>query len=241
MSVLFLSSKVQVGNFRHIIAKVQLRGSEMAIVVSIVVCCVLLLLCTVGKLCCGWWMCIWSNGHPRCAGDKRNSGGHSFLHLLQLSWKHKDPTVPLNGNSICMPSLMHTWCNCVCRARVRRVGRGVEFVRACVFACLPLSNLLSDHYRNPFVFARELLAHAKILNRNNLFMCCHRQTRSFNPLSLSHILNFIIAWRAVIGWLHVVFHSSCCVLHKEPKGGTLLAENAASDGGDGVPDQRGDP
>ncbi|KAM9855581.1 plexin-D1 [Aulostomus maculatus] len=38
---------VQVGNFRHIIAKVQLGGSELAIVVSIVVCCVLLLLCTV--------------------------------------------------------------------------------------------------------------------------------------------------------------------------------------------------
>ncbi|XP_015250226.1 PREDICTED: plexin-D1 isoform X1 [Cyprinodon variegatus] len=38
---------VQVGNFRHMITKVQLGGSEMAIVVSIVVCCVLLLLCTV--------------------------------------------------------------------------------------------------------------------------------------------------------------------------------------------------
>ncbi|KAM4562125.1 plexin-D1 [Odontesthes bonariensis] len=38
---------VQVGNFHHTIAKVQLGGSEMAIVVSIVVCCVLLLLCTV--------------------------------------------------------------------------------------------------------------------------------------------------------------------------------------------------
>ncbi|KAJ8016168.1 hypothetical protein DPEC_G00004390 [Dallia pectoralis] len=38
---------VQVGNFRRIIAKVQLGGSELAIVVSIVVCCVLLLLCTV--------------------------------------------------------------------------------------------------------------------------------------------------------------------------------------------------
>ncbi|XP_070766265.1 plexin-D1 [Enoplosus armatus] len=38
---------VQVGNFRHTIAKVQLGGSELAIVVSIVVCCVLLLLCTV--------------------------------------------------------------------------------------------------------------------------------------------------------------------------------------------------
>ncbi|XP_038595585.1 plexin-D1-like, partial [Micropterus salmoides] len=42
---------VQVGNFRHTIAKVQLGGSELAIVVSIVVCCVLLLLCTVGRLC----------------------------------------------------------------------------------------------------------------------------------------------------------------------------------------------
>uniref|UniRef100_A0A3B4WYL7 Plexin D1 n=1 Tax=Seriola lalandi dorsalis TaxID=1841481 RepID=A0A3B4WYL7_SERLL len=40
-------SIVQVGNFRHTIAKVQLGGSELAIVVSIVVCCVLLLLCTV--------------------------------------------------------------------------------------------------------------------------------------------------------------------------------------------------
>ncbi|XP_061591845.1 plexin-D1 [Cololabis saira] len=38
---------VQVGNFHHMIAKVQLGGSELAIVVSIVVCCVLLLLCTV--------------------------------------------------------------------------------------------------------------------------------------------------------------------------------------------------
>ncbi|XP_030588633.1 plexin-D1 [Archocentrus centrarchus] len=38
---------VQVGNFRHAIAIVQLGGSELAIVVSIVVCCVLLLLCTV--------------------------------------------------------------------------------------------------------------------------------------------------------------------------------------------------
>ncbi|XP_054464831.1 plexin-D1 [Anoplopoma fimbria] len=38
---------VQVGNFRHTIAKVQLGGSELAITVSIVVCCVLLLLCTV--------------------------------------------------------------------------------------------------------------------------------------------------------------------------------------------------
>uniref|UniRef100_A0A4W5MVT8 Plexin D1 n=1 Tax=Hucho hucho TaxID=62062 RepID=A0A4W5MVT8_9TELE len=38
---------VQVGNFQRIIAKVQLGGSELAIVVSIVVCCVLLLLCTV--------------------------------------------------------------------------------------------------------------------------------------------------------------------------------------------------
>ncbi|XP_034393758.1 plexin-D1 [Cyclopterus lumpus] len=38
---------VQVGNFRRTIAKVQLGGSELAIVVSIVVCCVLLLLCTV--------------------------------------------------------------------------------------------------------------------------------------------------------------------------------------------------
>uniref|UniRef100_A0AAQ5XBS6 Sema domain-containing protein n=1 Tax=Amphiprion ocellaris TaxID=80972 RepID=A0AAQ5XBS6_AMPOC len=39
--------RVQVGNFHHTIAKVQLGGSELAIVVSIVVCCVLLLLCTV--------------------------------------------------------------------------------------------------------------------------------------------------------------------------------------------------
>ncbi|XP_063320866.1 plexin-D1 [Pelmatolapia mariae] len=38
---------VQVGNFRRKVATVQLGGSEMAIVVSIVVCCVLLLLCTV--------------------------------------------------------------------------------------------------------------------------------------------------------------------------------------------------
>uniref|UniRef100_A0A8C7SWH2 Plexin D1 n=1 Tax=Oncorhynchus mykiss TaxID=8022 RepID=A0A8C7SWH2_ONCMY len=38
---------VRVGNFERIIAKVQLGGSELAIVVSIVVCCVLLLLCTV--------------------------------------------------------------------------------------------------------------------------------------------------------------------------------------------------
>ncbi|KAM8755047.1 plexin-D1 [Acanthopagrus schlegelii] len=38
---------VQVGNFRHTIAKVQLGGSELAIVVSIVVCCVMLLVCTV--------------------------------------------------------------------------------------------------------------------------------------------------------------------------------------------------
>ncbi|XP_056129309.1 LOW QUALITY PROTEIN: plexin-D1 [Lampris incognitus] len=38
---------VQVGNFHRTIAKVQLGGSELAIVVSIVVCCVLLLLCTV--------------------------------------------------------------------------------------------------------------------------------------------------------------------------------------------------
>lgn len=48
-----LSFQVQVGNFRHTIAKVQLGGSELAIVVSIVVCCVLLLLCTVGKSCPG--------------------------------------------------------------------------------------------------------------------------------------------------------------------------------------------
>ena len=39
------------GNFRHTIAKVQLGGSELAIVVSIVVCCVMLLVCTVGRLC----------------------------------------------------------------------------------------------------------------------------------------------------------------------------------------------
>ncbi|KAL1021519.1 hypothetical protein UPYG_G00014280 [Umbra pygmaea] len=38
---------IQLGNFRKTIAKVQLGGSELAIVVSIVVCCVLLLLCTV--------------------------------------------------------------------------------------------------------------------------------------------------------------------------------------------------
>ncbi|XP_013871381.1 plexin-D1 [Austrofundulus limnaeus] len=38
---------VQVGNFHKTIARVQLGGSELAIVVSIVVCCVLLLLCTV--------------------------------------------------------------------------------------------------------------------------------------------------------------------------------------------------
>uniref|UniRef100_A0A8C4ZSB3 Plexin D1 n=1 Tax=Gadus morhua TaxID=8049 RepID=A0A8C4ZSB3_GADMO len=38
---------VQVGNFRHTIAKVQLGGSELAIVISIVVSCVLLLPCTV--------------------------------------------------------------------------------------------------------------------------------------------------------------------------------------------------
>ncbi|XP_037540640.1 plexin-D1 [Nematolebias whitei] len=38
---------VQVGNFHKSIARVQLGGSELAIVVSIVVCCVLLLLCTV--------------------------------------------------------------------------------------------------------------------------------------------------------------------------------------------------
>uniref|UniRef100_A0A8C5D3U4 Sema domain-containing protein n=1 Tax=Gouania willdenowi TaxID=441366 RepID=A0A8C5D3U4_GOUWI len=38
---------VQVGNFYHTIAKVQFGSSELAIVVSIVVCCVLLLLCTV--------------------------------------------------------------------------------------------------------------------------------------------------------------------------------------------------
>lgn len=50
-SFILLSLQVQVGNFRHIIAKVQLGGSELAIVVSIVVCCVLLLLCTVGRLC----------------------------------------------------------------------------------------------------------------------------------------------------------------------------------------------
>lgn len=50
-SSVLLSLQVQVGNFHHIIAKVQLGGSELAIVVSIVVCCVLLLLCTVGRLC----------------------------------------------------------------------------------------------------------------------------------------------------------------------------------------------
>ncbi|XP_076022659.1 plexin-D1 [Genypterus blacodes] len=38
---------VQVGNFHHVIAKVQLGGADLATVVSIVVCCVLLLLCTV--------------------------------------------------------------------------------------------------------------------------------------------------------------------------------------------------
>ncbi|XP_030640906.1 plexin-D1 [Chanos chanos] len=38
---------VQVGHFKRVIATVQLGGSELAIVVSIVVCCVLLLLCTV--------------------------------------------------------------------------------------------------------------------------------------------------------------------------------------------------
>uniref|UniRef100_M4AS82 Plexin D1 n=1 Tax=Xiphophorus maculatus TaxID=8083 RepID=M4AS82_XIPMA len=38
---------ILMGNFRHMITKVQLGGSELAIVVSIVVCCVLLLLCTV--------------------------------------------------------------------------------------------------------------------------------------------------------------------------------------------------
>lgn len=47
--LLFFLFQVQVGNFRHMITKVQLGGSEMAIVVSIVVCCVLLLLCTVGR------------------------------------------------------------------------------------------------------------------------------------------------------------------------------------------------
>ena len=46
---LSVSLQVQVGNFRRIIAKVQLGGSELAITISIVVCCVLLLLCTVGK------------------------------------------------------------------------------------------------------------------------------------------------------------------------------------------------
>uniref|UniRef100_A0A3B4UG02 Plexin D1 n=1 Tax=Seriola dumerili TaxID=41447 RepID=A0A3B4UG02_SERDU len=45
--IINVSDTVQVGNFRHTIAKVQLGGSELAIVVSIVVCCVLLLLCTV--------------------------------------------------------------------------------------------------------------------------------------------------------------------------------------------------
>ncbi|MBN3302109.1 PLXD1 protein, partial [Amia calva] len=38
---------VQVGNFQQVIAKVQMRGSELAIVVSIVVCSILLLVCTV--------------------------------------------------------------------------------------------------------------------------------------------------------------------------------------------------
>uniref|UniRef100_A0A3B3SNE6 Plexin D1 n=1 Tax=Paramormyrops kingsleyae TaxID=1676925 RepID=A0A3B3SNE6_9TELE len=42
-----LCLQVQVGNFRKVIATVQLGGSELAIVVSIVVCSVLLLLCTV--------------------------------------------------------------------------------------------------------------------------------------------------------------------------------------------------
>lgn len=41
--------------------------------------------------------------------------------------------------------------------------------------------------------------------------------------------------------LLVVSLSSCSILHKEPKGGTLLAENSPANGGDGVPDQRGDP
>lgn len=35
--------------------------------------------------------------------------------------------------------------------------------------------------------------------------------------------------------------SSRSVLHKESEGGTLLAENSTPNGGDGVPDQRGDP
>lgn len=38
-----------------------------------------------------------------------------------------------------------------------------------------------------------------------------------------------------------VFLSSRSVLYKESKGGALLAENSTPNGGDGVPDQRGDP
>lgn len=132
-----LSFQVQVGNFRHTIAKVQLGGSELAIVVSIVVCCVLLLLCTVGKSCPGWWMCICcGNGCSRCEGDKCNSGVAASPHLLHLSWKHKDTTVPLDSDSIWVPSLLHTWCNYVCSTRVGWAGRGLHFL--CAFLHTPL-------------------------------------------------------------------------------------------------------
>lgn len=93
-----------------------------------------------------------------------------------------------------------------------------------------------------FFIAGEIPVHAKVLDRNNpLSPDIGTHIRSAISHCLKHILNFIVPWWAVIVWLHVVFHSSRRVLHKEPKSGTLLAENVASDGGDGVPDQRRDP
>lgn len=220
------------GNFRHTIAKVQLGGSELAIVVSIVVCCVLLLLCTVGKSWRGWWMCICcGNGCSRCGGDKCNSGAAASCTCFispggtktQLFLLMATPSV---CRLVCIPGLI------VCARHVFE-GRGLKF--ACSETC-------SDYGRNPFFFAAEIPVHAKILNRNNLLHAvAGRRARSALSPCLRPILNFIATWRAVIVWLRVVFHSSRRVLHKEPKGGALLAENAASDGGDGVPDQRGDP
>lgn len=104
------SFQVQVGNFRHTIAKVQLGGSELAIVVSIVVCCVLLLLCTVGKLCThtlthGWWMCdCCSDRCSRCEIDKRNLWVIVSMHL------HHSSSVLGAQRPLCSPCCQH----CVC-------------------------------------------------------------------------------------------------------------------------------
>lgn len=83
---------------------------------------------------------------------------------------------------------------------------GVKFERACIFAHVPVLNVPLDDDRNLFIFAPEIPVHAQILNRNNLFTCCHRQTRLFNPLSLSQTHFELHHCMACCHWL-----IACCV------------------------------